>query len=49
MLFSFFLLTIDIYLLISAVFAQIFNPTSELAIPIEITTNEASAEIVTNH
>ena len=41
--FSLFLI-IDLYLLIPAVFAQIFNPTAELIIPIGIPTKEAKAE-----
>ena len=42
--FSLFLIT-DLYFLIPAVFAQIFNPTAELIIPIGIPTKEAKAEI----
>ena len=43
----FLLLIIDLYLLIPAVNADIFNLTAELAIPGEIMTNEAKAEIET--
>ena len=41
----FFFLIIDLYLLIPAVIAQIFNPIAELAIPIGIKTKEEKAEI----
>ena len=44
MFFLFFLIT-DLYLLISAVIAQIFNPNAEFAIPAETAANEANAEI----
>ena len=40
-----FFLIIDLYLLIVAVIAQIFNPTAELVMPIEITNKEVKAEI----
>ena len=43
--FFFFFLIIDLYFLIAAVIAQIFNPTAELAIPIETPTKEAKTEI----
>ena len=42
--FSFFLI-IDLYFLILAVIAQIFNPIAELVIPIGIRIKEAKAEI----
>ena len=35
---------IDLHVLISAVIAQIFVPTTELVIPIGTQTNEANAE-----
>ena len=41
--FLFFLIT-DLYYLIPAVIAQIFNPTAELAIPTGTPTNEANPE-----
>ena len=44
MLFSSFFLRIDLYFLIPAVIAQIFNPTAELP---GTPTNEANAEIET--
>ena len=37
----------DLYFLITAVIAQLFNPTAELAGPIEILTSEVKAEIET--
>ena len=40
----FFFLIIEIYFLISAVIAQIFNHTAELVIPIGIPSKEAKAE-----
>ena len=43
--FFFSFLIIDLYFLIPAVIAQIFNPISEFVIPIEIRTKEAKAEI----
>ena len=43
--FFFFFLIIDLYFLIPVVFTQIFNPTAQLAIPIEISTNKAKEEI----
>ena len=43
----FFLLITDLYFIIPEVIAQIFNPTEELLIPIEIPTNEGNAEIET--
>ena len=43
--FFFFFLIIELYFLISAVIAQIFNPIVELVIPIGIPTKEAKAEI----
>ena len=42
-----FFLIIDLYLLIPAVIAQIFNPTAKLTIPIGPPTNEANTEIET--
>ena len=47
MLFLFFLI-IDLYFLILAVIAQIFNPISELVIPIGIPMKEAKAETETD-
>ena len=44
---SFFLI-IDLYFLISAVIAQIFNPIAELVIPIGIPIKEAKAEMETH-
>ena len=38
-------LIIDLYFLIAAVIAQIFNPIADLLIPIGITFKEAKAEI----
>ena len=38
-------LIIDLYFWISAVIAQIFNPTAELVMPTRIQTNGANAEI----
>ena len=43
--FFFFFLIIDLYLLIPAVIAQVFNPIAELIIPIGIPTKEAKAEL----
>ena len=43
--FLFFFLIIDLYFLIPAVIAQIFNPIVELLIHIRIPTKEAKAEI----
>ena len=43
--FLFFFLIIDLYFLIPAVIAQIFNPIAELLIHIRIPTKEAKAEI----
>ena len=42
--FNFFLI-IDLYFLIAAVIAEIFNPLVELVIPIGIPTKEAKSEI----
>ena len=39
---------IDLYFLISAIIAQIFNPIPELIIPIRIPTKEAKAEMETH-
>ena len=46
--FFFFFLSIDLYFLIPAVIAQIFNPILELVIPIGIPINEAKAEMETH-
>ena len=46
--FLYFFLIIDLYFLIPAVIAQIFNSTAELAIPTGIPTNKAKAEIETH-
>ena len=43
--FFFFFLIIDLYFLIFAVFAQIFNFIGELVIPLEIPSKEVKAEI----
>ena len=40
-----FFLTVDLQVLIPAVFTEIFTPTTEPAIPMGIPTNEAKAEI----
>ena len=44
----FFFLIIDLYLLITAVIAQLFNPIAELVIPIGISIKEAKAEMETH-
>ena len=44
----FFFLVIDLYFLIPAVITQIFNPTAELVILIQIPTKEAKAEMETH-
>ena len=44
----FFFLIIDLYLLIPAVIAQIFNPIAKIVIPIGVPTKEAKAEIDTH-
>ena len=41
----FLFLIIDLYFLFSAVIAQIFNPITELVIPVGIPSKEAKAEI----
>ena len=41
----FFFLIIDLYFLIAAFIAQIFNPIAELAIPIGIPSKESKTEI----
>ena len=41
----FFFLIINLYFLIPAAIAQIFNPISELVIPIEIPSKKAKSEI----
>ena len=46
--FFLFFLIIDLYFLIPAVIAQIFNPTEVLAILIGISTKETKAEIETH-
>ena len=46
--FFLFFLIAGLYFFIIAAFAQIFNPTAELAISIGITNKEAKAEIETN-
>ena len=46
--FFFFPLLIDFYFLIPEVIAKIFNPTTELAMPIGIPTKEAKVEIETH-
>ena len=46
--FFFFFLSIDLYFLIPAIIAQIFNPILELVIPIGIPINEAKAEMETH-
>ena len=43
----FFVLITELYILISVINAQIFNPSAELAILAETSTNEANAEIET--
>ena len=43
--FFLFFLIIDLYFLIAAVVAQIFNPIAEIIIPIGISTKEAKSEI----
>ena len=44
--YSFFLIN-DLYILITAVIAQIFIPFAELTIPLKTPTNEGNAEIKT--
>ena len=46
--FFFFFLIIDLYFLIPAAIAQVFNLISELVIPIGIPNKEAKAEIETH-
>ena len=41
-------LFIDLYFLILAIIAQVFNPVTELVIPIGISTKEAEAEMETH-
>ena len=48
MLFFFFFIYIDLYFLIPAVIAQIFNPIPELVIPIQIPTKDTKAEMETH-
>ena len=43
--FFFFFLIIDLYFVIAAVIAQIFNPIAEIVIPTGIPTKEAKAEM----
>ena len=45
--FFFFFLIINLYFLIPAVITQIFNPITNLVIPIGISTKEAKAEMKT--
>ena len=47
-LYCFFFLIIDLYLFSSCNYAQIFNPTVELAIPTGIPTKEAKKEMETH-
>ena len=42
--FFFFFLIIDLYFLIRAAIAQIFNPVAELVIPVGISSKEAKAK-----
>ena len=44
----FFFLIFDLYFLIPATIAQIFNPTAELAIPTGISSKEAKAKTEAN-
>ena len=44
----FFLLIIDVYFLIPAVIAKIFNPIAELVIPMKIPIKEKKAEMKTH-
>ena len=44
----FFFLIIDLYFLIPAIIAQVFNPAEELVMSIEIQTKEVTAEIETH-
>ena len=44
----FFFLIIDVYFLIPAVIAQIFNPIAELVIPMKIPIKEKKAEMKTH-
>ena len=46
--FFFFFLIMDLYVLVTAVIAQIFNPIAELVSPIGIPTKEAKPEIQTH-
>ena len=46
--FIFFFIIIDLYFLIPAITAQIFNPIAELIIPVGIPTKEAKAEMETH-
>ena len=46
--FFFFFLIIDLYFLIPAVIAEIYNPIAELVIPVGIPTKEAKAEMKTH-
>ena len=43
-----FFLIIDLYFLIPAVIAKVFNPTAEIVIPTGIPTKEAKAEVETH-
>ena len=46
-MFLFFFLIVDLYVLVRAVFEQIFNPIAKLVIPIEITAKVAKEEMKT--
>ena len=46
--FFFFFWFIDLYILITSVIEQVFNPIAELLIPIGIPTKEAKAELETD-
>ena len=45
MLFFFFFLIADLYFLILAIIAEIFNPIVDLTIPLEISIKEAKVEM----
>ena len=47
-MFLFLFLILDLYVLIPAIIAQVFNGTAELATPIETLNKEAKAEIETH-
>ena len=46
--FLFFFVIIDLYLILPAVIAQVFNPIAELIIPVGISTKETKQEIEIN-